>query len=229
MSFHRFIVFSDLQNLLGNSRERAEIEAVWRDSLAQCNTSEKLSFADFKYIMKGQGTDIRGSMRNSALATQLSRAKGPGGSLGRLPENFQVSDGSLSNLFLEPTPPLERASADKVFGNASTSQIAYFGAGEAEDDEEVTPIVANRALYRKHREMRLAVLEASKEFDKRHHEKTGAAYHAHLTMKRDDSSSSDRGQDDSIYGIAAKRYGLRTNKKTKTKSDLTGMFAKPMN
>ncbi|KAL7577966.1 hypothetical protein ACA910_007588 [Epithemia clementina (nom. ined.)] len=42
----------------------------------------------------------------------------------------------------------------------------------ARDDlESMSPLVANRALYRHHREMRMAVLEASKQFDYKHHQR----------------------------------------------------------
>lgn len=90
-----------------------------------------------------------------------------------------------------------------------------------------SPLVVNRALYRKHREMRLAVLEASKQFDiKRKTMQFNSQ--AGLIMKRG-AKAPDALEDKhtrEMFEAAAQRGGRARRTRNKTVSDVTGMMAK---
>lgn len=100
---------------------------------------------------------------------------------------------------------------------------------EITNDSSMTPIAANRALYRKHREMRLAVLEASKQFDKKRNDIQNRSHqtHAGLIMKRgvkppvevEDAHAR------ALFDSAAKRCGRSRRAKNRTVSDVTGMMS----
>jgi len=101
---------------------------------------------------------------------------------------------------------------------------------EIANDQSMTSIAANRALYRKHREMRLAVLEASKQFDKKRNDIQNQSLqtHAGLIMKRgvkppvevEDAHAR------ALFETAAKRCGRSRRAKNRTVSDVTGMMSK---
>lgn len=87
-----------------------------------------------------------------------------------------------------------------------------------------SPLVVNRALYRKHREMRFAVLDASKQFDQKR--KTRQATQAGLIMKRG-AKAPDELEDKhtrEMFEAAAKRCGRARRTRNKTVSDVTGMM-----
>lgn len=97
-------------------------------------------------------------------------------------------------------------------------------------DTSKSPLLVNRALYRKHREMRLAVLDASKQFDKKRHEilnkSPPVAHRASLIMKRGERPPvelEDQHQR-ALFEAAARRCGRSRRLRNKTVSDVTGML-----
>ena len=96
---------------------------------------------------------------------------------------------------------------------------------ESKELENQSPLVVNRALYRRHREMRMAVLDASKQFDtarksRQQKEKAG------LVMKRGAKPPIEI-QDQhnrAMFEAAAKRCGRAKRSRNKTVSDVTGMM-----
>ena len=90
-----------------------------------------------------------------------------------------------------------------------------------------SPLLVNRALYRKHREMRLAVLEASKQFDNKR-KTIQDSTQAGLIMKRG-AKAPDALEDEhtrAMFEAAAQRGGRARRTRNKTVSDVTGMMAK---
>lgn len=91
-------------------------------------------------------------------------------------------------------------------------------------------LVANRQLYRKHREMRMAVLEASKQFDKKrddyHFKSEPIISNAGLIMKRGARPpvELEDAHRRALFEAAAKRCGRTRQRRNKTVSDVTGMM-----
>lgn len=98
-------------------------------------------------------------------------------------------------------------------------------------DSTLSPLLVNRALYRKHREMRLAVLDASKQFDKKRtaiRSKSQPIYRASLIMKRGERPpvELEDAHQRALFQAAAKRCGRSRRTRNKTVSDVTGMLMK---
>jgi len=96
-------------------------------------------------------------------------------------------------------------------------------------DTSLSALMVNRALYRKHREMRLAVLDASKQFDKKRNEmknNSHAAPRASLIMKRGERPpvELEDAHQRALFEAAARRCGRTRRTRNKTKSDVTGML-----
>jgi len=118
---------------------------------------------------------------------------------------------------------------------------------EMNPDEKLTPLVANRKLYRAHRQMRLAVLEASKRFEEEQLRRTKAElqeapqpsdsrhFGAGLVMKRGKKKEVSSGAIRSLMSermctqktmvdIAARKGGRGRRVRKKTVSDMSGML-----
>lgn len=102
------------------------------------------------------------------------------------------------------------------------------------EDGSKTPLVVNRALYRAHREMRLAVLEASKRFEEKRKlrerlaSKAAGTPGASLVMRRGDTaqvtfSNSSTSSMEMVKPIESKTKARGRNRR-KTVSDMTGML-----
>jgi len=91
----------------------------------------------------------------------------------------------------------------------------------------MSPLLVNRALYRRHREMRLAVLEASKQFDKKRNERRDEGS-AGLIMRRGAKPPVELEDEHNrkMFEAAAKRCGRAKRTRNKTVSDVTGMLLK---
>eukprot|EP00979_Chaetoceros_neogracilis_P002399 scaffold410_cov267-Chaetoceros_neogracile.AAC.47 len=117
------------------------------------------------------------------------------------------------------------------------------------DDDKLTPLVANRKLYRAHRQMRLAVLEASKRFEEEQLRRTKAElqleqaqqppdprhFGAGLVMKRGKKKEVSSNQirhlmsermdtQKTMVDIAARKGGRGRRARKKTVSDMSGML-----
>uniref|UniRef100_A0A7S4IQK3 Calmodulin n=1 Tax=Odontella aurita TaxID=265563 RepID=A0A7S4IQK3_9STRA len=114
---------------------------------------------------------------------------------------------------------------------------------QAIKDETVTPLVVNRKLYRAHRQMRLAVMEASKRFEEEQIARTkkmlekrgGQPCGAGLTMRRGHAPQmsleeirevikKQQKQQDTAVNKANKRGGRGRRTRKKTVSDMAGML-----
>lgn len=95
-----------------------------------------------------------------------------------------------------------------------------------------SPLMANRALYRRHRGMRLAVLEASKQFDKKRTDRQtqDLLMQAGLIMKRGaiPPVELEDAHTRALFDAASKRCGRSKRTRNKTVSDVTGMLAKSL-
>jgi hypothetical protein len=120
-------------------------------------------------------------------------------------------------------------------GDRSAS-IAFLPSRTDEDESSefsltsASPLMANRALYRRHRGMRLAVLEASKQFDKKRTDRQtkDIPVQAGLIMKRGTMPpvELEDAHTRALFDAAAKRCGRSRRTKNKTVSDVTGMLMK---
>jgi len=131
---------------------------------------------------------------------------------------------------LVPPPLLERNTSRAIVlpGLADDKHAALLR------DSNMSPLAVNRALYRKHREMRLAVLEASKQFDKKRQDVRNthsdmAARRASLIMKRGERPpvELEDAHQKSLFESAAKRCGRSPRRRNKTVSDVTELMMKP--
>lgn len=143
-------------------------------------------------------------------------------------QKASVWEHSVGNLSLEDVPPpvLDRdASRAVLLPNRSGDAHA-----EILKDSTASPLVVNRALYRKHREMRFAVLDASKQFDKKRNEiqSQSAFKKASLIMKRGvrPPVELEDAHQRALFEAAARRCGRARRTRNKTVSDVTGMLLK---
>ena len=114
------------------------------------------------------------------------------------------------------------------------------------EDESKTPLMVNRAIYRAHREMRLAVMDASKRFEENQRrrelekklqeqgkgDQVVPGPEIALVMRRGtmalkpDDSELQRIAEQEALDTASSRAGRPRRNRKKTSSDITGMFAK---
>ena len=132
-----------------------------------------------------------------------------------------------------PTPIALLSRASTTFAKTKLERFKTLDEIESEhigQDGKISPLVANRALYRRNRGMRLAVLEASKHFDKLRNERHSkdAPVHAGLIMKRGDKPPQELedAHTRALFDAAAKRCGRSRRTRNKTVSDVTGMLIK---
>jgi hypothetical protein len=115
------------------------------------------------------------------------------------------------------------------------SRAFLLNATAAENDMHMSArsstLLVNRSIYRKHRELRLSVLEASKQFDKKRTEIQNQDHlhtQASLIMRRGTKPPVDLedAHRRALFDAAAKRCGRRrTGRRNKTVSDVTGMLS----
>lgn len=132
-----------------------------------------------------------------------------------------------------PTPIGLLGRASTTFATKKLDQFKTLDEIESEEighDGKVSPLVANRTLYRRNRGMRLAVLEASKQFDKLRNDRYSkdAPMRAGLIMKRGAKPPAELEDAHSraLFDAAAKRCGRSRRTRNKTVSDVTGMLIK---
>ena len=109
------------------------------------------------------------------------------------------------------------------------SSQSLIGSAEGLD---ASSLLVNRALYRMHRELRLSVLEASKQFDMKRADirnKDNMATRAGLIMKRGATPpvELEDAHQRALYEAAANRAGRRKgqSRRTKTVSDVSGLLS----
>lgn len=198
--------------------------------------------------MKGQPKE---AVTPQSSFRRVGRAVGefPERSLGVLPEGESIEenaaegiDGITSNAemlvrFQKKKSRSHEFKTGVVWDDLDRSaNIAFLPSkSEESDTAEMTqtsasPLMANRALYRRHRGMRLAVLEASKQFDKKRTDRQtkDLPVQAGLIMKRGSMPpvELEDAHTRALFDSAAKRCGRSRRTKNKTVSDVTGMLMK---
>lgn len=246
--FARFITFDDLSDILGNSTEYGALEKIWKESLEECKAHlERIMFDDFKKLMKGQpkevpypqspGIGLAGVPEGESMEMGLEVGQSiddldlwadPSDMLDDTIENPRLYFGKKRSASYEQKKSSWDVSDMK---DANLALLLSTRASEANDEIACTSsfLAGNRALYRKHREMRLAVLQASKQFDMKLtdiHTKTQQT-RANLIMKRGSlppvEVEAERSRD--RLEMAAVRCGReRKRARNKTVSDVTGML-----
>jgi hypothetical protein len=122
--------------------------------------------------------------------------------------------------------------SQSLVGDSSKAFLVSAQGHDVSDVDDASSRMVNRAIYRRHRELRLAVVEASKKFDKMRAEiqnKDAVAKYAGLIMKRgaEPPVELEDAHRRALFAAAANRCGRGpTGRKTKTKtvSDVTGML-----
>ena len=226
------------------------------DSLEECKAHlDRITFDDFKKLMKGQPKKemvcppTPNTMKSLAAVPEDDKLHAVQGGLAL--DSLELHSGLLLDDIDNPrllygkgrSMSYEQKLAES-WGDLSAEASGSFsikpepatnlavvlpGSTKSLPDSSMTPLEANRALYRKHREMRLAVLEASKQFDKKRDDIQNRTLqtHAGLIMKRgvkppievEDSHAR------ALFETAAKRCGRSLRRtRNKTVSDVTGML-----
>lgn len=259
-----FITFDDLVDILGNGTEDDALEKIWIESLEECKAHlDRITFEDFKRLMKGQPKEIGGGSSLSSLtpSSEPNSLRGlstvPEGMLPVVPSDAALEDMDLPSGFLlddeienprqfygkgrslsyEQTGGSWDADDSREFNKDSSLAVllpSHPAAAYEEINASATPLTANRVLYRKHREMRLAVLEASKQFDKKRNDIQNRNHltRAGLIMKRGSKPpvEVEDAHARALFENAAKRCGRfskqQRHTRDKTVSDLTLLMAK---
>ena len=129
-----------------------------------------------------------------------------------------------SEPFMTVKPSLINSASQSLSGSADGL--------DAHRESDGSSLHVNRALYRKHRELRLSVLEASKQFDMKRADKRNKdtmATRAGLIMKRGAMPpvELEDAHQRALYEAAANRAGRRKgqSRRTKTVSDVSGLLS----
>jgi Ca2+-binding EF-hand superfamily protein len=241
---HGYLTYEDLSQIGKIFFESNHLERIWSEGLMECKCQlDRIYFEDFKKLMKGQpkniavapklasipsGAELRDNaiiedvVRRSAVCAMEDRSQtSPSRRYGK-PRSASYELKSTSTWEDETT---ETQNASSVRDIPTRSMLRPVN---SELDPDLSPLASNRALYRKHREMRLAVLDASKQFDSKRKNRSNPGQ-AGLTMRRgsvllpvelDDTHTR------ALFASAAHRSGRRT-KREKTVSDVTGLISFP--
>ena len=236
-----YITLDNLKDLLGNSTESEALEKIWVDSLEECSAHlNRITFDDFKRLMKGQSKEKAPRPGSGQSSSSIASSK-----LAAVPETgVDLPSKSLTDIELRDHNGKKKSASyegksdmwdegDK--SERSRSQHLNRAVRLVEDTETLkestkSPLVINRAIYRKHREMRMAVLEASKQFDKKRikRQESESVAQASLIMKRGAKAPAALEDEHTraLFEAAARRCGRARRTRNKTVSDVTGMLLK---
>jgi hypothetical protein len=232
-----------LENLLGNSTHYGALQAMWKDTLKHApRKANRLSYVDFLELMKGQPQSE--SSTNGALEPVLEIVSDE--SLGGADPDLSGQAASqpvslhtamdiparykkMRSRSFDHTKPVVDWDAERTSSLAMLPFMYGDESGEFHNDPSLTPLVANRAIYRRHRVMRMAVTEASKSFDRKRNERNAAKetpMQAGLIMKRGSKPPVELQDAHTrcLFDAAAKRCGRSGRARNKTTSDVTGML-----
>lgn len=215
--------------------------------MKQCTAQDTINFENFKKLMKGQPKEAvtpQSSFRRAGKGV----GEFPERSLGVLPEGESIEgqaaeaingidSGETPQRFQKKKSLSHEFKSGVVWDDMDRSASIAFLPSKIDDDESsemsltsASPLTANRALYRRHRGMRLAVLEASKQFDKKRTDRQtkDLPVQAGLIMKRGSMPpvELEDAHTRALFDAAAKRCGRSRRTRNKTVSDVTGMLMK---
>lgn len=205
-----YLSFVDLQNLLGDSASPA-LEVEWRESLQECVgtcTDDRITFQDFKRLLK----------RRPRIEPSVPR-------LGRPRRATTVASYAEVGV-AEPQRDWARMERRMSARVVLPAQAAAGVVGSEEFLQGSTPMVTNRALYRRHRAMRLSVIDASKKFDR---QRSHRLSEAGLIMQRGANTPLELEDEHvrKLCEVASQRCGRGRRSKYRTMSDITGMVITP--
>jgi len=260
--FVRYISLSDLENLLGHSPETLEsLKKIWKDSMLECSCKDdRISYDDFLFLMKGQSR--RESKRPFVIWSPQAVAAMPS-QLSKITDNDSRSSGEEAErdnkYFRKRSKSFDELSLGSFDSSQVERRLSYPqkvrpSIGGDDDlvkfvaDQAKGPLIANREQYKKHRDLRTALLEASKVFDRKRQahnaamqgeEVIGSPHHgANLIMKFGSEAPSDleTAHQRALFNAAASRGGRHGAKKhakaghrrKRTQSDVTGMLLSPV-
>lgn len=231
----------DLSHVLGSSIEYEDLQIIWLASLKECNAHPaRITFSDFKKLMNGQP---KNSAQNEVTAIALLPVVVEGEHhetcLPQLIDNYAVIPESGDGHVYIKKHARSRShgdnssfwNGDATCGNvAKDARLTMLLSGNIERKLEKT--VEDRALYRKRLDMRLAVVEASKRFDKKMLDmQSCASPNAGLIMRRAKGPLGDLAETVDAHtrsrvSAAAKKTERPPPRKArrKTVSDVAGMF-----
>jgi len=225
-----FITLDDFMELMGasNGSENEEyLRVIWKDTVGNTSSRrDRITYDDFLLLMKGQPTNAPGeSSSNQRLG------------FGSIPEDSEpisgedidlsVSGESLRHVYKK----MRSRSMDDTTSpkRVSLLSLQHRSIGNIMNDESKTPLQVHRSMYRAHREMRLAVLEASKRFEEKQAKRQNAEHGFALPMQRDSIGSllSEKKvvfDQQSKLDSASQRGGREMTRRKKTVSDVSGLF-----
>jgi hypothetical protein len=234
---------------MGNIKEHEVLEEIWSDSLKVCKTRlNRITFEDFKALMKGQPKEppMHSVLSEPALKLETVVEGEPQD----IKENLFHSSPELDNLdnpnekrvaYIKKRSQSHSVSSSTMWDSsadfdreASLRSMFLPSRDDVVRDPRASSIGVNRALYRRHREIRMSVLEASKQFDKKRAERLAAETPVQGPDHRSASLIMRRGAQPPIeledahqralFDAAARRCGRMRRERNKTKSDVTGML-----
>ena len=234
-----YITLNDLMELMGASHgsENAEyLNAMWADTVTQADSRrDRITYEDFLLLMKGQPLEAPArSSREESFDKRIGFEP--------IPECEAVDDReldvsesgeSLRRLYKKMR---SRSMDDTSPKRASMSLISHQHRNieNVLTDESKSNLVVQRTMYRAHREMRMAVLEASKRFEEQQAKRQNAELGAFaLPMRRE--SIGDRNtslvvekkatsNQQSLLDDASHRGGRSKTSRVKTVSDVSAFF-----
>lgn len=223
-----FITLEDFMELMGASHgsENAEyLKDIWIDTAG--SSADCITYDDFLMLMKGQPVDVPSARMTCKNRNAIESIPEEGDAIS--PDAIQSAESQESLRRVYRT--LRSRSMDHT--SSSPKRISLLtqqhkSIGNVIEDNSKSPLVVNRSLYRAHRDMRLAVLAASKRFEEKRakrQEHDGVA----LPMRRESmggSSSSSwskkTSSDQQTKLHNACHRGGRS--RVKTVSDVSGLF-----
>lgn len=239
--------------LLGKSPETLEsIKRMWKESMYQtCCQNGKLNYDDFLLLMKGQARreSYRPSMVWSPLCPMLrpedqalleelaedsssdsSKQEYQGGpETSGEAEAGKTSFGRKRSKSFDDIPSLDGTVSRRTTMPATPQTIS----GGSDLDKPTTPLLATREQYKKHCDIRMAIIEASKDFDTKRQAITPLQKPG-LIMKRGKSAPQDLEDlhQRTLFDAAIRRGGRQPSDKQvrpghrrkRTQSDITGLL-----
>lgn len=204
-----YLSFEDLKDLVGVDGTQTVLEQEWRESLQACIGTcqdDRITFQDFKRVLK------RGPRMEAPVPPPPASAR-------RAKSLFYSVEADRPSHF-DWEAKLERNLSSRALLPAQ----AAIGKADSEDFQRdgASILVRNRALYRRHRAMRVSVMEASKKFDR---QRSRRLAEPSLIMQRGARTPLELEDEHThkLYQAASKRCGR--GRRLKTKSDITGMLA----
>jgi calcium-dependent protein kinase len=232
------ITFEDFKRLMkGQPKDHVKvIPPLTVSALRNAEVSVGINSTD-KNLRSAPGHLVSGLSTEGLTPVREEKTNGIGASASDLELLDQQSDSHLiykkkRSHSHEPGSPLWVENERNASGDLRDSSRAVMLPGHVDGlheevikDMNMSPLVINRALYRKHREMRTAVLDASKQFDEKRTERL-ALPRAALIMKRGATPPVELTDmhNRAMFEAAAKRCGRARRTRNKTVSDVTGML-----